>query len=303
MEKMTSVTTVTELPRVCALVLNYNSYQDTVEYVEVLRRQQRVNLHILIVDNCSPNESYAVLSKAFSGAADVTVLKSQHNGGYAYGNNYGLRAIEHSPYDYVLVTNNDIEIDDPELICKLVMEYRQLESPAFISGVAHNKGMPAKYPAWKLPRFIDDVVGSLRCTNLFFRSRIAYDLKGEGNTVAVDCLPGCFFLGAKEVFFRIGLMDENTFLYMEEVILAHKAKALGMSNYLVKSLRYEHAESKTISSVISQGKMRKYLIQSRLYYYSHYHQAGAVKTGLLRFLFCLWRVENRFYGFLRNGGR
>lgn len=294
------MTILESAPRVCVIILNYNSFQDTIDYVNILRLQQNLALHILIVDNCSPNGSYDVMSKAFSGAKDVTVLKSERNGGYAYGNNYGLRWIERLQYDYVLISNNDIKIDDRQLIYKLICEYRQLEDVAFISGLAHNNGMPAKYPAWKLPQFVDDVAGSLRCTNYFFRSRIAYELEGEGNTVAVDCLPGCFFLAAKEVFYKVGLMDENTFLYMEEVILADKVMALGLKNYLVKNLAYEHAESKTISSLVSQEKMHSYLMQSRLYYYSRYRRAGMFKIGVLRFLSWLWRFENRLYSVMKR---
>ena len=39
-------------------------------------------------------------------------------------------------------------------------------------------------------------------------------------------------------------MDENTFLYMEEAILAHKIKKINLNNYLITTLRYEHMTNK-----------------------------------------------------------
>lgn len=288
---------------VCVLILNYNSYEDTINYVSVLRRQKKVSLRILVVDNCSPNGSFEKLTREFAGAEDVTVIQSERNGGYAYGNNFGLRHIRDWAIDYVLISNNDIAIDNDELVFSLVTVYPQLATPAFISGVAYTDGVPARYPAWRMPTLHDDIAGSLRFLSKLLKDRTGYTLRPDATSQPVDCLPGCFFMGSKEVFFRIGLMDDKTFLYMEEVILAHKAKAAGLQNYLIAGVNYEHMGSKTISSLLSQQTMRAHLIRSRVYYHEQYLHTGVVGIAILKLLFHAWKLENFLYRFIQSRTR
>ena len=103
---------------VCVLILNYMSYQDTLRYVDNLKDQKGVRLQILIVDNCSPNESFDELSGAFRKDKQVAVIQSPINGGYADGNNFGLHFLSEKDVDFILISNNDIYLDDDYLISK-----------------------------------------------------------------------------------------------------------------------------------------------------------------------------------------
>ena len=274
------------------LILNYQSYQDTIDYVGILHKQKSVNIRILIVDNCSPNNSFTILLDHFKSVENVTVIQSERNGGYAYGNNYGLRYLATASIDYILVSNNDIEIDDEMLLCKLIKKYKQLDRPAFAAPTMRVNGKPSKYSAWRIPTLMDDLIGSLGLLQKIFGNKTVYKIKENVDSVAVDCLPGSFFLAKKAIFYNIGLMDEGTFLYMEEVILAHKVKEINASNYLITSLTYDHTTSKTISSQLSSIKMRAYLIDSRVYFHREYLKTGKFGLFLLISLFYLWILEN-----------
>ena len=285
----------TGLDTICVLILNYQSYQDTINYVENLIQQKDVKLNILIVDNCSPNNSYEILKDIFFGVGIVEVVKSERNGGYAYGNNYGLKYIEPKSYDYVLISNNDIVIDDNYLLCKLVDYYKKLENPGFISPVMYVNRKPSKYPAWKMPTLISHIIGSLRLFEMIVLGRKSYSIEKNKEFIKVDCLPGSFFLGSKEVFFEMGLMDENTFLYMEEDIIAHKIKKLNLHNYLIVKLHYEHLTAKTIANEITLLKMRSHLMDSRVYFHKKYLKTNKVGIWLLVFLYKLWIIETFVY--------
>ncbi len=91
----------TDNMNIVALILNYNSGQDTINYVNNLFEQKGINLSVLIVDNCSTDNSFNLLRKYFSDNSRVDIIKSLYNGGYAYGNNYGLNYL-----------NNKINEDD-----------------------------------------------------------------------------------------------------------------------------------------------------------------------------------------------
>lgn len=277
------------------LILNYQSYQDTINYVEILQKQQNIRLNILIVDNCSPNDAYTILKNTFVNAKNVEVIKSERNGGYAYGNNYGLRYIEDKSIDYILISNNDIVINDDLLLYKLIQNYKQLENPAFASPVTYVNGKASKYSAWKMTTLRDDLIGSLRLFEIVVAGRRTYSITTKNENMKVDCLPGSFFIGEKEIFFDIGLMDENTFLYMEEDILAHKIKKLSLNNYLITSLRYEHMTAQTTSSELGLFNMRYYLIKSRVYFHEQYLHTSKVGIFLLKVLFKIWKIETYLY--------
>ena len=107
-------------------------------------------------------------------------------------------------------------------------------------------------------------------------------------------------MGAKDTFFTLGLLDENTFLYLEEAILAHKAHSAGLRNYLITSTSYDHAEAKTISSILSHSTMRNHLIKSRLYFHQHYLGTPWLWRQVLTALLLIWEVENFFYQLIRR---
>lgn len=277
------------------LILNYQSYQDTINYVEILQEQQNIRLNILIVDNCSPNNSYTFLLEYFKSFENVKVIQSERNGGYAYGNNYGLRYLKDINVDYILVSNNDIKVDDNMLLCKLIKGYKLLYRPAFAAPIMRVNGKQSKYAAWKIPTLMDGLIGSLGTLEKIFGNKTIYKIDKKDDAMAIDCLPGSFFVAKKEIFYDIGLMDEGTFLYMEECILAYKVKQNKLINYLVVSLTYDHAISKTISSQLSSLKMRLHFTNSRVYFYRKYLKTGEFGISLLILLFQVWKIENYIY--------
>ena len=94
-------------PTVLAIILNYKTYEQTLEIIDKLKLLKYSNLDILVVDNFSPNESATVLED--SSAHDGFVfIKNTRNAGYAAGNNIGIRyAVEHE-YKYSWILNNDL---------------------------------------------------------------------------------------------------------------------------------------------------------------------------------------------------
>jgi TonB-dependent SusC/RagA subfamily outer membrane receptor len=117
-------------------------YQDTINYTYNILNQKNINVDVLIVDNDSQNSSFENLSKEFVNNSRVRVIESEKNGGYAYGNNFGLKYIEKEDYNYIVISNNDIIIDDELLLYKLTERYSSLHKPAFLSPVQTNKGLP-----------------------------------------------------------------------------------------------------------------------------------------------------------------
>lgn len=96
------------------VILHYRAIDSTVRCVESIRAQ-RGERHIVIVDNGSPDDTGARLRARYAGAADVTVLLSGENLGFARGNNLGVRhALERLDPDFTVVLNDDVELTQPD---------------------------------------------------------------------------------------------------------------------------------------------------------------------------------------------
>lgn len=93
------------------IVLNYLAYKETINTIEsfLYQDQSGVSVKYIIVDNCSPNESYSVLKNYFKDNKDISVIKAERNLGFAGGNNMGYQELcKLANLDYVIISNDDI---------------------------------------------------------------------------------------------------------------------------------------------------------------------------------------------------
>ena len=67
------------------VVLNYNDYKTTIKLIQMIKNYDSIDL-IVVVDNCSTDKSYKKINEYTNNK--VKLLKSDKNGGYAYGNNF-----------------------------------------------------------------------------------------------------------------------------------------------------------------------------------------------------------------------
>lgn len=280
------------MKNVAVILLNYNNYLEVFKCVELYQRQEGIKLEIIIVDNQSTNNSYSMLENKYRNVSNIIVILSKKNGGYGYGNNVGLKYIRNSDFDFVIISNSDIYFEGNRFVSNLIKEHQSCKNVGFASPQMKVNGVINSFTAWKLPSFLYDVVDSLLISKLFpYQRLVKYDLAkiGEGN-VAVDCIPGSLFIGRKELFYEIGLFDEQVFLFCEERILAVKIMRKGYKNYLIKSLEYEHLVSNTISEYFSEISKRKLLVESRIYFHKNY-QGTKLFSPILKLLFKLWKIE------------
>ena len=125
-------------PKVGIVVLNYRNYEDTIRCLESLLLVDYPDFDILVVDNDSRNDSLGHIRRHLerSGQSSTTIgedaieeaarldcrtllLPSARNGGYAAGNNLGIRAALARGAEHVVLLNNDTEVD-PQFLGKLV---------------------------------------------------------------------------------------------------------------------------------------------------------------------------------------
>lgn len=286
---------------IASVILNYNSYCDTINLVDELHKQTvSDSMFILIVDNCSTNDSYSRLKSIETKYDNVVVIKTEANLGYAKGNNFGLNYLdEHIHPEYVAILNNDVKLPD-DCYEQLAERYSGLNAPAIISPVQLDNEKNI-VPPLRMSSFADD------CLNMFFVTRRLNTIKRNQiidttgkNAMEVEMISGSFMFTSFQTFKDMGFFYPNTFLYVEERFVANKAQKLGLHNYLLTNLFYIHAHSKTINSSYNKIKQAKMVYQSRLEYTKVCRKNGRVKALFLKILIPLSLFELSFMNFLKS---
>jgi len=267
-------------PRVAIVVLNYRNYRDTVECVRSLERMDYPDLEVVIVDNDSPNESERVLRETFP---LHTLIQSGANRGYAAGNNVGLRRAVDGGAELVAILNNDTLVD-PDFASRMVAHAAaHPEAGALGALIVREDGSPDAVSARRVPPlaeiFWNRGPGRWFGLHQGLRARAYYpaltDLKGP---TEVEVLSGSCLMLRASLLREIGFLDEATFLFWEEFILAEKIRSTSFRTFLFPDVRVLHKGGRSVRSVGTVAT-RAYL-KSLDHYLERYRGVGFVRRYL-----------------------
>lgn len=258
---------------------------------------------IIIVDNHSVNQSFEVLKDTFINVDKVDVIETNDNGGYASGNNFGIRYAE-SKYDFddVIIANPDVDIDESNLHI-FMQSKKELDSQSnikvgIVAPTMINKVTKERNNGWQLPRYADDVRGNFTILNRVFER--FFTVQKEAKAISLDYAPvdviaGAFFAISKDAMLDIGYFDERTFLYCGERILSYKLIEKGYANYTLFNCYFEHEDSASIKSAMSKLNSYKELIKSRKIYQKYYLKVNKIQEALFGFSAMIGITEKRVY--------
>ena len=216
---------MTNYPKVFIVILNYNGNTVIKKCLASVFKINYPNFEVVFVDNNSSDGSLELAKTNFSKA---NFIKNTQNLGYAAGNNIGIRFSLERMADYVLVLNNDTEVDADFLIRLIVVAESDkrigLLSPVIFAGGTKRIWFSGGEIEW-----------------LRMRVRHMQDVKTE-DFYESEFITGCSMLVRAEVFKKIGLFDEDFFLYWEDADLSSRAKKAGFKNIVVSSSWIDHFE-------------------------------------------------------------
>lgn len=261
------------------IVLNYNDFGTTEEFLKRTRNFKIID-KIIIVDNCSTDDSFEKLSTYAD--ENIDVIKTDENKGYANGNNYGIRyAVEKYNPKYFIISNPDVILNKEAL--RAIRDFYEShdEHVGIVScKMVCNSGVRTR-SAWKIPDFIDCILENLFVVRKVLNLRRTTYGEEYFNTKysEVEVVPGSFFVIKSKVMEEIKLFDEDTFLYGEENILAYKLRNKGYTNYILNEYSYIHNHSISISkSIKSLGKKLDMAYEGRCIYLNKYLKINRIMS-------------------------
>ncbi len=281
--------------KIAVIIVNYNDVDDTIKYVKKITKYEIIS-RIVIVDNNSTSKNALENLKVLENEK-VKVIQSDKNGGYNYGNNFGIKYLEsqNEKYDYFIISNPDIEVSE-KAIKHSLEEMEKDTKIAVISPRMFNKdSKPIRRSSWKKRTFTLDVIHSTRLLEIIFykilRSGEYSEKDYEKEILEVQNISGAFFIIKSNILKDIGYFDENVFLFYEEDILAEK---LAKTNYKIISLNSEkfiHYESQTIGKTLNYYKKTRELFKSKMYFQKEYNKINFIQSFIFYFLYVFRNIE------------
>ncbi len=276
----------------CLVVLNYNDFKSTIILIQQIKDYVLLD-HIIVVDNCSTDCSFEKIKQRFCNYKKIDVIKSDKNGGYSYGNNYGcFYAINKYNPDIIVIANPDISFKEKSLEVMLYT-FNRNENIAMVSCLMNCKSGINLPSAWKLPVYKDCVLENLIILRKLAGNRTRYKKEELTNRLnKVEVIAGSFFSIKSKAFCSVGGFDESTFLYYEENMLAYKLKKKNFVNYLITSVKYDHMHSVSIDKTVSSLKKKLDLsYNSRYKYITKYLKCNNFQKILFKVTYYIGRTD------------
>lgn len=197
----------------------YNSESVLEDFFSSLEKQIYKNFVVYLIDNNSTDNSVAK-GKELALHAGLTCKWFLQNGnlGVAEGNNIGIKAALDDGCGYVLLSNNDIVLEE----CTIQL---------LLNGLQETKATMAvpKIYYYDCPSKIWMAGGGFKWLQFttFHRGENEEDHGQYNERMSVEYAPTCFMLIDASVFSRVGFMDKRYFVYYDDSDFVWRSVKIG----------------------------------------------------------------------------
>jgi GT2 family glycosyltransferase len=204
------------LPRVAAIVVNYNGKEVTLQAVRSLLRMTYPAFDLVVLDNASTDGSPEAVTSAFPGLRQIRV---EVNRGSSSGYAAGMRWAFENGYDYVLLLNNDIEVE-PDLLDRLVEVAESDPAIGCVGPKCYFHGDRQRlWSAGGILRFRESITKERGYGEI---DRGQYDEDAQ-----VDYINGCAILIRREAALAVGSWDPVFFICVDDADFCTRLKQKG----------------------------------------------------------------------------
>lgn len=266
--------------RLATVILNYND-KDTTQKLLFKIENYSIIERIVVVDNCSTDDSFEVLSK--HNPSKVDVIKSDKNGGYGYGNNYGINYLcKYYNPTHILIANPDIQIEEDVLKRMLEVFEKDPEVAIVAPFMLNRDGKREPSTAWRLPTKYEYIFSSDLLVGHFLKPTFYPGLDQLTDEYReVDCVAGSLLMVDTALMLKYGMYDENVFLFGEETTMGFKLKKAGLKTILLIQDVFLHFHGVSINKAIeSRIKKRRLMLASQQYILKTYLNASKLELLL-----------------------
>ena len=263
------------------VVLNYKTAALTIDCLHSLCEEIRAipGSHVAVTDNASGDDSAEKIAFAISTNRWhdwVTLMPLERNGGFAFGNNAAIRPVlaSNTSCPYVLLLNPDTVIR-PGAIKSLLAFMNDRPDVGIAGSRLEDLDTTAQQSAFRFPNVLGELEFGLRLglmSKLLERWAVVPQVADSPHQT--DWVAGASMMIRREVFESIGLLDENYFMYFEEVDFCLRAHRAGWTCWYVPQSHVVHfvGQSSGVTDTKRPPKrMPTYWFDSRRRYFLKNH--------------------------------
>lgn len=250
--------------KVGIVLVNYNGEKFQNDCIRTLKKSTYNNYEIIVVDNNSTDNSIKLLREEFP---NTVIIETGENTGVARGNNIGIKHALENKCEYVLLLNNDTEVDkemlkkmvdkaDQETLVTCKMYYHDPDNLIWCAGgeIKWSKGTTLHYGEGK------------------------YDEFQFNESKYVEYTPTCCLLVHRSVFENIGLMDEKYFMYYDDTDFCVRVNRAGFKIWYEASALLWHKVSSSSGGSESPTSIY-YGNRNRLYFIDKFYNRKLTVTS------------------------
>lgn len=242
------------MKKVAVVILNYKTKDFTLKCLRSVQQSKYSNIEIIIVDN----DSQDGLADILTTKRNITFIQNNQNLGYSGGNNIGIRKALQMGAEYVFILNSDTQIKN-DCINNLVNAFTDQQ----IAITAPKILFADKKKIWYAGGLFDiaNVIGEHRGVDEIDQGQ--YDQVTE-----TDYASGGAILISREIIGKIGLFDENYFLYYEDSDYCFRARKAGYRILYVPQAVVYHVNAQ--STGLGSPLQDYYITRNRLFFASKF---------------------------------
>jgi GT2 family glycosyltransferase len=261
---------------IAVVIVSYKCAALTIESLKSVNAERvatQTRIRAIVVDNASGDaKELAEAIESNDWSSWVTLVTAPRNGGFAYGNNLGIRrAYDTRPPTYVYLLNPDAQVRSGAI--GSLARFLEAHPDVGIAGSSFETGDGSNWPfAFRFPGLMSELLQGMEIGPLMrLFDRWVVPRRMSRVAQPTDWICGASMMIRPSVLIRIGGMDENYFLYFEETDFCYRAKQAGFPTWYVPDSRVMHIMGQTTTVTdISVGPRRlpDYWFESRRRYFA-----------------------------------
>lgn len=319
------------------IIVEFNSYDRTVKYIKEFLTEviYEGNISFVIVDNAVNDDNYKSLNKniklEFNNCEyqeveindkrikeikrfkvanekenfEIVSVKAKDNYGFAIGNNIGANVVnEMYSIEHIIFSNSDIRFEEKFNLNKLLLKFNENDKIALVGpriiGLDGIQQTPAVKKALGKRWDFNNLLWPFNEKLIKNWKSISEDTIYCDEDCKVYRILGAFMIFDFNKFLEIGLFDEKTFLYAEELIIAEKLIKNNYITYYYSGQYLVHEQGGTTNKTLKSLDKLKIRFNSEIYYYEKYCKYSKIRISISKMLFRFYSLKVKLYYALKN---
>ncbi len=273
---------------VSVILLTRNTCQQTREAIEsVFASADTFTKEIHVIDNGSTDKTSSLLPALFP---EILYKRMERNVGFARGVNFAARDARG---DFLLLLNSDARLTRDAL--RLAVEWMRADPGCGVAGaqLLHADGTKQNSIA-NFPSLATELLNKFLLRSLWPK-RFPGKEQEYGEPMEVESVIGAFFLVRREVWEKLGGMDERFFFFLEETDFCLRARQAGFATVHLPQVSVWHGQGQTAKQDLAAARIEYW--RSRYAYFAK-HRGMAVRVALRCGLLVRLVVDSVFSGVL-----